>query len=338
MSGRRGVMAGMLAAPLAARAQSQTRSQTQALTQAQAQAPWPDRPIRIIVGFAPGGATDSSARAIGDRLSAVLGQPVVIENRSGAGGSIGAAAVAQARPDGATFLLDTIVNVVNPHVLRNLAFDYARAFVPVTQVSRLPLVLVVRADFPARDLAGLIAAARVRDNAVSVGNAGMATASHLAVALLAAEARVVFTDSFYRGGADAARDIANKTLDAAMLTLPSANPLIQGATPLARVLAVASGTRTDLAPGVPTMAEQGFSGAVLDEWTGLFAPAGTPPAIIARLQAATAQSLGEQAVRDRMAALGAEPVGSTPEAFAAFVARGREDAARLVRAARIEPQ
>ncbi|WP_431283017.1 Bug family tripartite tricarboxylate transporter substrate binding protein [Humitalea sp. 24SJ18S-53] len=322
MIGRRAFAAAAMAAPAVARAQGA----------------WPDRPLRIVVGFAPGGATDSSARAVADRLSAVLGQPVVVENRSGAGGSIGGAAVAQARPDGTTFLLDTIVNVVNPFVLRNLAFDYARAFVPVTQVSRLPLVLVVRTDLPAANLAQLIAMARVRDNAVSVGNAGMATASHLAVALLAAEARVVFTDSFYRGGADAARDVANKTLDAAMLTLPSANPLIQGATPLARVLAVASGTRTDLAPGVPTMAEQGFPGAVLDEWTGMFAPTGTPPAIIARMQAAVAQVLGEQAVKERMAALGAEPVGSTPEAFADFIAAGRVEAARLVRAARIEPQ
>ncbi|UFN49471.1 twin-arginine translocation pathway signal protein [Roseomonas sp. OT10] len=324
--GRR-ALAGLLAAPALA-------APALAPGLARAQGAWPDRPIRLIVPFAPGGATDSSARAMSDRLSAVLGQTVVVENRSGAGGSIGAGVAAQARPDGATFLLDTIVQVVNPLVLRGLPFDYRTAFTPVMQVTRLPLALAVRADFPAQNLAEFVAEAKRRPGQISCGNAGNATAAHLAAALLQSRAGIELNNLPYRGGGDAGRDIAGGTLDSGMLTLVSLVALVQGGR--ARFLAVASPQRTSLLPDVPTLAES-YPGTALDEWTGLFAPAGTPAPILEKLQAAVVKVLAEPEIRHRLAQIGAEPVGSSPEEFARFLAESRQQAEMLVREAKIEP-
>ncbi|HEY8610005.1 MAG TPA: tripartite tricarboxylate transporter substrate-binding protein [Roseomonas sp.] len=291
-------------------------------------------PIRLIVPFAPGGATDSSARAMTDKLSAALGRSVVVENRSGGGGSIGAAVVAQARPDGNTLLLDTIVHLVNPLVLRGLSVDYRTAFAPITQVTRLPLALAVKPGFPARDLASYVARAKAAPGGVSCGHSGTATAAHLASALLQSRAGIRLNDLPYRGGSDAARDLASGTLDSVFVALLSVAPLAQAGR--ARLLAVASTTRSALQPDVPTLSET-FPGTALDEWTGLFAPAGTPPAFLDQVQAATAQVLRDPEVLARLAQLGAEPVGSSSEEFAAFLRAGAAEAEQLVREARIEP-
>lgn len=289
--------------------------------------------IRLIVPFAPGGATDSSARAMSDKLSAVLGRSIVVENRSGGGGSIGAAAAAQARPDGSTLLLDTIVHLVNPLVLRGLPVDYRTAFAPITQVTRLPLALAVKADSPARDLAGFVAMARAAPGSISCGHSGNATAAHLASALLQLRAGIQLTDTPYRGGAEAARDLASGTLDAAFVALLSVAPLAQSGR--ARLLAVSSPARTVLQPDLPTLSET-YPNTALDEWTGLFAPAGTPPAFLERVQAAVAEVLRDPEVLARLAQLGAEPVGSTPADFARFLEEGRAEAEKLVREAKIE--
>lgn len=289
--------------------------------------------IRLVVPFAPGGATDSSARAMSDKLSAVLGRSIVVENRSGGGGSIGAAAAAQARPDGSTLLLDTIVHLVNPLVLRGLPLDYRTAFTPVTQVTRLPLALAVKADSPARDLAGFVAMAKAAPGRISCGHSGNATAAHLASALLQSRAGIQLTDTPYRGGAEAARDLASGTLDAAFVALLSVAPLAQSGR--ARLLAVASPTRTALQPDLPTLSET-FPDTALDEWTGLFAPAGTPADVVARVQAAVAEVLRDPEVLARLAQLGAEPIGSTPAEFTRFLEQGRSEAEKLVREAKIE--
>lgn len=290
-------------------------------------------PLRVIVPFAPGGATDSSARAVTDKLSAVLGRPVVVENRSGGGGSVGASAAAQARPDGNTLLLDTIVHLVNPLVLKGLSFDYRASFAPITQVTRLPLALAVKNDFPARDLAAFVARAKAAPGAVSCGNSGNATAAHLASALLQLRAGIQLIDLPYRGGSDAARDLAAGSLDSAFVALLSVAPLAEAGR--ARLLAVASPTRTVLQPDLPTVAET-FPGTSLDEWTGLFAPIGTPPEFVVRVQAAVAEVLRDPAVLARLAQLGAEPVGSTPAEFTRFLEQGGAEAERLVREAKIE--
>ncbi|MBC9176913.1 Bug family tripartite tricarboxylate transporter substrate binding protein [Pseudoroseomonas ludipueritiae] len=289
--------------------------------------------IRLIVPFAPGGATDSSARAMSDRLSAVLGRSIVVENRSGGGGSIGAAAAAQARPDGNTLLLDTIVHLVNPLVLRGLPLDYRTAFTPISQVTRIPLALAVKADSPARDLAGFVAMAKAAPGQISCGHAGNATAAHLASALLQLRAGIQLNDTPYRGGAEASRDLASGTLDAVFVALLSVAPVVQSGR--ARMLAVASPTRTALQPDVPTLSET-YPNTALDEWTGLFAPAGTPPDFVNRVQAALAEVLRDPEVLSRLAQLGAEPIGSTPADFARFLQEGRVEAEKLVREAKIE--
>lgn len=297
-------------------------------------APWPTRPVRVIVPVAPGGVSDSSIRAISERLSALLGQPMVVENRSGAGSTIGAGAVAAARPDGGTFLIDSFNHVINPHLIRGLPFDYVTAFAPVAQIARIPLVLAVRPDLPAADLPAFIALAAERTGGLFCGNSGNGTAAHLSSALLQSRSGKRWTDVAYRGGSDAARDLAGCTLDCAFVSLLSALPLVAGGR--ARVLAVTGPARSALMPEVPTVAEAGFPGYALEEWIGLFAPAGTPDTVLDRMASTVAQALRDPVVAARLAQLGAEPVGSSRPAFAAFVAAGREEAARIAAEARIE--
>ncbi len=316
--GRRTVLGAALAAPLAAPAAAQG---------------WPGRTIRVIVPFAPGGAADSAARTVFPRVSEVLGQSIVIENRTGAGGSIGGAAVAQSAGDGYTWLFDASSHIVNPTLLRNLPFDYA-SFVPCSQVATFPQVIAVKDAFPARTLAGLIAAARARPGELSFGPQGNATAGHLALELFQSRAGIRLTHVPYRGGADAARDLAAGTVDGVLITALSAGPIVQSGR--AHMLAVTVTERLANWPAVPTLAESGFPGFDMSEWVGLVAPAGTPAPVIARMHGTVSEVLREAAVRERLAQLGAVPVGTDPATFGRFLAEGRESMGRLVREAGIQ--
>jgi len=294
---------------------------------------FPSRPVRVIVPFAAGGAADSAARAIFPRASERLGQAVVVENRTGAGGSLGGYEVARAVADGHTLLFDASSHLVNPHVLRGLAFDYATAFAPISQVVTFPQVLAVKADLPVNSLAEFIALARSQPGALSCGTQGNATAGHLGLVQFSQAAGVSLTHAPYRGGADAARDLAAGALDAVFITMLSARPIVESGR--ARFLAVASPRRTVLRPLVPTFAESGVSGVEISEWASLFAPAGTPPAVILSLFGAVSEALSLAPVRERLAGLGAEPVGSSPEVFARFVTEGRTAMGQVVRDANI---
>ncbi len=291
--------------------------------------PWPGRPIRVIVPFAAGGAADSSARTILPRLGERLGTSFVVENRTGASGSIGGAAVAQSAPDGFTLLYDASSHIVNPSLLRGLPFDYATAFAPISLVATFPQVISVRADFPARTISDLLELARRRPGEISVGTQGNATAAHLALASLEREAKVKFVHVPYRGGAAAARDLAAGTLDATLITVLSTRPIVEAGR--ARMLAMTVPDRLPNFPEVPTLSESGFPGFNVSEWVGLFAPAGTPEPIITRLHAELAAVLSEEAVRTRLDQLGAVPVGSPPAEFSRFVTQGRSAMAVLVR-------
>ena len=295
--------------------------------------PWPGRPIRVLVPFAPGGAADSAARTILPRMGERLSTTFVVENRTGAGGSIGGAEVARATPDGFTLLWDASSHIVNHALLRGLTFDYATAFLPVSQVCTFPQVVAVKADFPARDIAAFIAMAKARPNTINMGTQGNATAGHLGLARFAREAGIEVTHVPYRGGADAARDLAAGTLDGVFITALSARPVVESGR--ARFLAVATAQRLAALPDVPTLAEAGLAGFDVSEWVGLFAPAGTPVAMAERLQQALAATLAEEEVRARLERLGALPVGSTPAAFARFVTEGRAAMTVLVREANI---
>lgn len=294
---------------------------------------YPARPVRVIVPFAAGGAADSAARAIFPKVSERLGQPVLVENRTGAGGSLGGYEVARAAADGHTLLFDASSHLVNPHVLRNLPFDYATAFAPISQVVTFPQALSVKNDLRAQSLAEFIALARSRPGELTVGTQGNATAGHLGLVQFSRAAGIEVTHSPYRGGADAARDLAAGVIDAAFITMLSARPIVDSGR--ARFLAVASAARTALRPLVPTFAESGIAGVQIAEWASLFAPANTPEVVRLALFGAVREALALSDVRERLASLGAEPVGSTPEDFARFVTDGRAEMGRVVREANI---
>ena len=294
---------------------------------------YPSRAVRVLVPFAAGGAADSAARAIFPRVSERLGQPVVVENRTGAGGSLGGYEVARSAADGHTLLFDASSHLVNPHVLRGLPFDYATAFAPISQVVTFPQVLAVKNDLPVSSLAEFVALARSQPGALSCGTQGNATAGHLGLVQFSQAAGVSLTHAPYRGGADAARDLAAGALDCVFITMLSARPIVESGR--AKFLAVANARRTTLRPMVPTFAEGGIPGIEVSEWASLFAPAGTPEPVQLALFGAVSEALGHSAVRERLAGLGAEPVGSSPEVFARFVTEGRAEMGRVVRAANI---
>ncbi|HYF09721.1 MAG TPA: tripartite tricarboxylate transporter substrate-binding protein [Acetobacteraceae bacterium] len=300
---------------------------------AQGQPAWPARPIRLLVPFAAGGAADSAARTVTPRMGERLGATFVVENRTGAGGSLGGGEVARSAPDGYTLLWDASSHMVNHALLRGLPFDYTTAFLPISLAVTFPQVIAVKADFPARTLAEFIERARARPATLNIGTQGNATAGHLGLAMFMRRAGIEVQHVPYRGGADAARDLAAGNLDGVFITALSAGPIVDSGR--ARFLAVAAAERLANRPEVPTIAESGYPGFDISEWAALFAPAATPPAIAERLHAALAETLREPEVRARLAQLGAVPVGSSPAEFARFLAEGRAAMTTLVREANI---
>ncbi len=302
-----------------------------------AQGTWsPDRPVRVIVPFAAGGGTDLTARVVAEALTARLGQPVLVENRPGAGGNIGAEAVARATPDGHTLLLTTSsTHATNPALYRNLPFHPVRDFSPISQVAFVPNLLVVRPDLPARSLAELIALAKARPGTLNFGNAGSGTSQHIAAAVLAARAGIDIAHVSYRGGAPAVTDLLGGKIDA--IATPLVEVIAHVRADRLRALAVTTARRSGLLPDVPTIGET-IPGYEVALWNGLFAPAGTPPAAVRRIAAEVAAALRTDAVRAKIAEQGSDPVGSDPETFAAFVAAEIPKWAELVRlsGARVE--
>jgi len=224
---------------------------------ARAQAAWPSRSIRLVVPFAAGGAADSAARVLTPRMGEKLGQGFVVENRTGAGGSLGGAEVARAT-DGHSFLWDASSHIVNPSLLRGLPFDYATAFAPISLVVNFPSAVAVKNDFPARTLQEFVAQAKARRGAVTVGTQGNATAGHLGLAAFSKVAGIEVVHVPYRGGAAAAQDLASGAIDAVFTTLVSAGPVVDGGR--ARFLGVGTLTRVESRPDIPTIAESGFPG------------------------------------------------------------------------------
>ena len=300
-----------------------------------AQSPWPQRSIRLVVPFAAGGAADSAARVLTPRMGERLGQGFVVENRTGAGGSLGGAEVARAI-DGHTFLWDASSHIVNPALLRGLPFDYATAFTPISLVVTFPSAVAVKADFPARTLAEFVAAAKARPGTITVGTQGNATAGHLGLAAFARAAGIEVIHVPYRGGAAAAQDLAASAIDAVFTTLVSAGPVVDGGR--ARFLAVGTLARVESRPDVPTIAEQGFAGFESNEWAGLFGPAGTPAPVVAAMHDALAEAIAVPALRQRLVQIGCVPIASRPADFARFVTEGRVAMATLVREANIRAE
>jgi tripartite-type tricarboxylate transporter receptor subunit TctC len=288
---------------------------------APAQAPppaWaPERPVRLIVPFAAGGSTDVTARLIAQALSERLGQPIVIENRPGAGGNIGAEATARATPDGHTIFMATSgIMAANKSLYRTLPFDPLRDFAPISLVAFVPNLIVVNPELPVRDIAGLIAYAKARPGQVNYGSAGAGTSLHLSGALFAARAGVEMVHIPYRGGAPAATDLMAGKIQ--MIASPMMEVLGAVQAGQLRPLAVTTLRRSQAMPAVPTVAETlpGFEVAL---WNGLVAPAGTPPAAVARFAAELGTVLRSPELHRKLTEQGNELAPNTPEAFAAFL-------------------
>jgi tripartite-type tricarboxylate transporter receptor subunit TctC len=303
---------GALAAPFAARAQTA----------------WPDRPVRLVVPYSAGGVADTITRIVQARVSEQLGQSFIIENRTGASGAIGAAAVHAAPADGHTLLFEGATFATLPEVRRDLPFDYATAFIPVVQVTTQPYIIGVRAGFPATDLAGFVAEAKRRPGEVTYGTPGVAHIGHFMGEALQMAAGIRLEHVPFRGGADVARELAGGRIDAGIISYSSLRPAVErGAT----LVASTAGRRQASLPQIPVIGET-FAGYDMSSWTGVFAPAGTPALAVQRISAAMRSALADAEVRRRLDASGADAVESDPAAFAAVIRRDRETARRIVAA------
>ena len=272
---------------------------------AQAQTAWPSKPIRIVVGFAPGGSTDVMARIVAQSLTESLGQTVVIDNKPGASGNIAASEVIRAAPDGATFLIaPTSVETANPWLFKSSILP-SRDLAPVAAIGKTQMYLVAKPQIEARDARELVAQARAKPNTMSYASAGTGTPPHLACELFKLATGTAITHVPYRGAAPALQDVLSGQAD--FVCDPGiAFPHIRSGK--AKLLGVVSAKRSPFFPDVPTVGEQGFPGANLDIWFGAWAPKGTPPEILARLSEAVAKAMAQASVKTRYGELGAEPV------------------------------
>jgi tripartite-type tricarboxylate transporter receptor subunit TctC len=292
-------------------------SLTSAVAQTQTAPAWPTKPITLVVTYPPGGGADTMARLIAPKLGEALGQPVVIDNKPGASGQIGAAAVAKATPDGHTLMLDASSFAVNPALYPKLPYDSDKAFRPIGVIALFPNVVLVNAQFPAKSVAELIAAAKTRKDAVAFASSGNGSAQHLAGALFESAARVEMAHIPYKGGGPALNDVVGGQVPVFFGNLASTLGHIQSGK--LRALAVTSAKRPAILGDVPTLAEAGVAGAEVYEWNVLLAPAGTPDAVVGKLSAALQKALESPDIKARIAQLGGEIQTGNPELAQRFV-------------------
>jgi tripartite-type tricarboxylate transporter receptor subunit TctC len=281
-----------------------------------AQSDYPSRPLRLVVTVPPGGAADFIARLVGGKLSESLGQPVLVENRGGAGGTIAADAVAKAAPDGYTVLQNSITtHGVGPHLYSKLPYDPVKDFAPVSGLALLPLIMAVNAELPAKSVSELIAYSKTSNlNFASSGNGG---APHMAAELFKSVTGAPLTHVPYKGSGPAVADLVGGRVQIMFDAAPSLIAHVRSGR--LRVLAAASAERNRLLPEVPTFSELGYPKVAVSLWYGLLAPAGTPKPIVEKLNREVARALGSPDVREKLLAQGAEPMPGTPEAFASFM-------------------
>ncbi|ONG58669.1 hypothetical protein BKE38_02490 [Pseudoroseomonas deserti] len=295
-----------------------------------AQEAWPSKPIRIVVGFAAGGATDISTRVMQPRLTALLGQPVLIENRPGAGGNLATEIVVRSPPDGATFLMGTIgALAINPSLYASMPFDPQADLTPIAMSGNVLNVLVVPVDRPWKSLADLIAAAKAAPETITYGSSGIGGAGHLAGALLDQMAGVKTVHVPYRGGGPMMTDLMSGKVDYAFSTAPTALPQVQAGR--LRLLAVPTAQRIKARPDVPTVAES-LPGYEVQNWYALVGPKGLPPAIVTRMNGVMREALADPDVSAALEGQGVEPLLSTPAELASFIRIETEKWAPIVRA------
>jgi len=292
-----------------------------------ARAAYPDKPVRIIVGFSAGGTTDVVARIVAKELSDELGQSFVVENKPGGGSNIGAEQVARAEPDGYTLLMVAVTSAINQTLYSNMKFDLVKDFAPIALAAKVPNILVINPSVPVKSVKELVDYAKAHPGKLAFASSGSGTSIHMAGELFKLQAGIDVLHVPYKGSAPAITDLIGGQVQFMFDNMPSAWPHVQAGK--LRALAVTTKTRSPTAPDVPTMAESGFPKFDVSSWFGLIAPAGTPPDIVAKLNAATQKALGKPEVQKRFQDLGAVSEPTTPEQFATFI-RGEVDQWRPV--------
>lgn len=298
---------------------------------------WPDKPVKIVVPFSAGGTTDVVARMLGARLGEMWNQSVVIENRAGAGGNIGADVVAKSAPDGYTLLMTSgSIVTVNPHIYAKMPFDAKKDLVPITSVAQGPMLLSVSADLPVKNVAELIALAKKKPGALNFGSAGVGTQVHMAGENFAYTAGIDVLHVPYRGESAALADLAGGQIHLIAANLTASLPFVkQGKI---RALGVTSLERSPTLPDVPTVSESGLKGFQNLGWFGLMAPAGTPKAVLDKVYTDTAKALSETEVKARLFVVGMTAVGNSPTEFATAIAREYDTWGKVVEQRKLKPR
>ena len=296
---------------------------------AHAQAPWPSKPVRLVVAFPPGGIVDNVARQLQPRLQAALGQPVIIDNRGGAGGTVASAEVARAAPDGHTLLMVFDSYATYPLVYPKLTFDIAKDLQPVTQIASNPLVLVVNPKVPAHDFKGFVGLLKGKPGQFNYASVGPGSSNHLTAELFKAHTGTFVTHIPYRGGGPAQQDLLGGQVEMMFLSAVLAQPHVKAGK--LRALAQTGAQRVPAYADTPTVAESGYRGFEVNSWVGLLAPAGTPRPVVERLQAEVRRIVTEPAFDQRLREQGLSGIASTPEQFAAALRTEQDKWTRLVR-------
>jgi tripartite-type tricarboxylate transporter receptor subunit TctC len=297
---------------------------------------YPTRPIRFVIPFAPGGGNDILARVISPRLSERLGQPMVLDNRPGAGGSIGTGIVASAPPDGHTILVAPTSHAINPAVFARLPFDTQRDLLAVTLFASTKVVLVVNPSVTANSLKDLVALGKAKPGLLSIGSAGNGTVFHLLAELLKSQAGFDAPHVPFKGGAPAVNAIVGNDINVLFDTGFALSPFLKAGK--VRALAVASATRSSILPEVPTMVEAGFPNVLGENWYVIFVPRGTPPRVVQRLNTEVNDAVKRPEIRERIEAMGAEVLGTTPEEARKFVETEVARWAKIARLAGVKPE
>lgn len=300
---------------------------------AQAQS-WPTKPIKLIVPYPPGGGTDVIARIVQEPLAKELGQQVIIDNRGGAGGSIGSALAAQSPSDGYTVLFTLSSHTINPAIYTKLPFDTEKDFSSVVTVASLPQILVANPNFPAKTVKEVIEMAKAKPGSISYASVGNGSPGHLAGAMMATDAGVDMTHIPYRGGGPAVTDVMAGQVPLLWVSIPAAAQFVKAGK--LRALAVSTVKRSAVFPEVPTMVESGFKGFEVDSWYAMFVPAKTPQAIIDRINKAAVNVLAQPEVKERLLGQGAEAVGDTPAQLSGVVKKEIAKWKQVVKSANIK--
>jgi tripartite-type tricarboxylate transporter receptor subunit TctC len=297
---------------------------------------YPNKPVHAIISFTPGSATDIVGRVVTAKLSEYWGQPVVAENRSGAGGSIGSAMVAKAAPDGYTLLINSNAHSVNPAIFAKLPYETTKDFVDIVPLAMQPNVLVVNAASPHKSLMDLVSYGKSKPGAINFGHAGIGSGTHLNTEKLIAAANITVTQVPFKGTPEVVQAMFSGAVDCYWVPISAGMSHIKSGK--LRPLAVSTGKRSPALPDVPTTGEAGVRGADAPLWFGVWGPAGVPADIVNKINSDMRRALADPTVKERLVNLGNEPMDMSPQEFARFVRSEMEDYQRVVRAAGIKPQ